>query len=127
LQLNKVELEKELEDTWTELLAHIYKAVNWKQIARSKSAYDIFEHRLEFARYERDIPSVIQKLCNTLSLQAPPLPLDTIEFLRDNEKQALSLMRRMPKLLTLKAAKRAKEIRELRGLKLNKEKQERGD
>lgn len=105
-------LDDKIESAWVELLAYIYKAVNWKQIARSKTAYDIFEHRLEFARYERDIPSVIQKLCNTLSLQAPPLPLETIEFLRENEKHALALMRRMPKLLTLKAAKRAKELKE---------------
>ena len=106
-----MELSKEIEENWIEILAYIYKAVNWKKVARSKSAYDIFEHRLEFARYEADIPSLIQKLCNSLSLQAPPLPLESIEFLRANEKEAMILLRKMPKLLTLKAAKRAKELK----------------
>ena len=109
MQSSKMDLK--LEDAWTELLAHIYKAVDWKRIARSKISYDIFEHRLEFSRYERDIPSVIQRLCNALSLQAPPMPLDTIDFLRKHEKDALKVLRKMPKLLTLKAAKRAKVLR----------------
>ena len=106
-----MELNKEIEENWIEVLAHIYKAVNWKKVARSKNAYDIFEHRLEFARYEPDVPSLIQKLCNTLSLQAPPLPLDRVEFLREHEMDAMKLLRKMPKLLTLKSAKRAKELK----------------
>lgn len=110
MQLNK-EAERKLEEAWTELLAHIYKAVDWKRVAKSKNAYDIFEHRLEFSRYEPDIPSVIQKLCNTLSLQAPPLPLNVIEFLREHEKDAMRVLRKMPKLLTLKAAHRAREMK----------------
>jgi len=112
LELNELsKLEKKLEEAWVDLLAHIYKAVDWKKTARNKSAYDIFEHRLEFSRYEPDIPSVIQRLCNTLSLQAPPMPLDTIEFLRQHEKESLRILRKMPKLLTLKAAQRAKELK----------------
>lgn len=113
MQLNK-EAERKLEEAWTELLAHIYKAVDWKKVARNKNAYDIFEHRLEFSRYEPDIPSVIQKLCNTLSLQAPPLPLNVIEFLREHEKDAMRVLRKMPKLLTLKAAHRAREMKKMK-------------
>ena len=44
-------------------------------------------------------------------MQAPPLPLDSVEFLREHEKDAMKLLRKMPKLLTLKAAKRAKELK----------------
>lgn len=106
--------EKQLEEAWVEVLAYIYKAVDWKKIARNRSAYDVFEHRLEFSRYQPDVPSVIQKLCNTLSLQAPPLPLHVIEFLRQHEKEALRVLRKMPKLLTLKAAKRAKELKNIK-------------
>lgn len=105
------DLDRALEDAWTELLAHVYKAVDWKKIARNRVSYDIFEHRLEFSRYESDVPSVIQRLCSSLSLQAPPLPLEVIEFLREHNKDAMRILRKMPKLLTLKAAQRAKEIK----------------
>ena len=103
--------EKRIEEAWVEVLAYVYKAVDWKKVARNRSAYDIFEHRLEFSKYEPDIPSVIQKLCNSLSLQAPPLPLEEVDFLRCHEKLALKLLRKMPKLLTLKAADRAKQLK----------------
>jgi hypothetical protein len=106
--------EKEIELNLIEVLAHIYRSVNWRKVARSKISYDIFEHRLSFSRYEKDIPSLINKLCNTLSLQAPPLPLDRIRFLRDNEAEAMKIVRKMPKLLTLEAANRAKELRDLK-------------
>ncbi|WP_456478146.1 hypothetical protein [Geoglobus ahangari] len=105
------ELERIVEDALVEWLAHIYRAVDWKKTARNHSAYDIFEHRLEFSRYEPDIPSIHQKLCNTLSLQAPYVPLDVMEFLRKHESIALRILRKMPKLLTLKAAQRAKELK----------------
>ncbi len=104
-------LDRNLEEAWTELLAHVYKAVDWKRIARNRIPYDIFEHRLEFSRYEPDVPSVVQRLCNALSLQAPPLPLDVIEFLREHNKDAMRVLRKMPKLLTLKAAQRAREMK----------------
>ena len=97
-------LEKDIEDTWVIVLAYIYRSVNWKKMARNRSSYDIFEHRLCFARYEPTVPDIIQKLCNTLSLQAPSLPLDRIEFLRKNSDIALEIVRRWTKLLTLKAA-----------------------
>lgn len=106
--------EKELEQNWINLLGHIYKAVNWKKVAKSKISYDIFEHRLSFSRYEKDIPSLINKLCNTLSLQAPPLPLDCIKYLRDNEVKAMKIIRKMPKLLTLEAANHAKHLKEIK-------------
>ena len=104
-------LSNEIEQAWVEVLAHIYKAVDWKKVAKGRSAYDIFEHRLEFSKYERDVPSVIQRLCNSLSLQAPPLPLDRVDFLRQHEEEAMKVLRRMPKLLTLYAAQRAKELK----------------
>ena len=103
--------ERKIEEAWVEVLAYVYKAVDWRKVARGRSAYDIFEHRLEFSKYEPDVPSIIQKLCNSLSLQAPPLPLDEIEFLRQHEKLALKILRKMPKLLTLKAAERAKQLK----------------
>ena len=104
-------MNEKVEEALVEWLAHIYRAVDWKKVARNRSAYDVFEHRLEFSRYERDIPSVHQKLCNTLSLQAPYVPLDVMDFLRKHEGVALRILRKMPKLLTLRAAFRARELK----------------
>lgn len=103
-------MRSELEDVWVSVLGHIYHAVNWKQVARNRSAYDIFEHRLEFSKYEKDVPSVIQKLCNKLSLQAPYIPIEDIEKLRLHEEEAMKILRKMPKLLTLKAAEYSKNF-----------------
>lgn len=103
-------MESETERKVVEVLAYIYRAVDWKRMHTSKISYDIFEHRLEFARHEKTMPELIQKLCNKLSLQAPPLPLDDVEYLRNHESEALSMIRKIGKLLTLKAAKRAKQL-----------------
>jgi hypothetical protein len=102
--------EKEIEKNWVSILGHIYHAVNWKKVARNRISYDIFEHRLSFSRYEKDIPSLLNKLCSLLSLQAPKIPLLSVEFLRENEELALKVVRKMPKLLTLEAAEESKKI-----------------
>ena len=100
-------MRSELEDVWVDVLASIYRSVDWRKIRRSP--YDVFEHRVEFAKYERDVPSVIQKLCDSLSLQAPPIPLDKVEKLRENEEEAMKVLRKMPKLLSIMAATKARE------------------
>jgi len=102
--------EENVEESLVQVLSEIYSAVDWKKMRKSRSSYyDIFEHRLSFSRYEKDIPSLLNRLCNSLSLQAPPLSLDEIEFLRLHEDVALSIVRKMPKLLTLKAADKTKK------------------
>jgi len=30
--------EKQIEEAWVEVLAHVYKAVDWKKVARNRSA-----------------------------------------------------------------------------------------
>lgn len=112
---SKVIEESRIEDAWVEVLAHIYNAVDWKRIIRGKrSPYDVFEHRLEFARYEPTIGQVLQKLLNTLNLQLPKLPLNQIELLRENEELALKVLRKIPKLLSLKAIEKAKELKRVK-------------
>lgn len=103
-------MQSDVEEKLVNVLAHIYKAVDWKRMNTSKISYDIFEHRLNFAKNQRGVPEMIQKLCARLSLQAPPLPLDDVEFLRDHENDAMKMITDYGKLLTLKSAKRAKEL-----------------
>ena len=97
--------EKEIEEAWVNVLADVYSAVNWTKMRKARSSnYDVFEHRLSFSRYEKDVPSLLNRLCNSLSLQAPELPLEDINFLRRHESVSMRVVRRMPKLLTLEAA-----------------------
>ncbi len=104
----KIEEHKEVVDDLTELLGHVYKAVNWKKM-RSRSAYDIFEHRLEVASYQNSIPAMLKKLCHGLNLQAPgKIEPDLIERL-DKSDVALKLLRRWTQYFVYKAAEYAKK------------------
>ena len=97
------------------VLGHIYRKVNWRKMG-SRSSYDIFEHRIEYSKYEIDLPKVVQKLCDKLSIQAPVYAdgvqdwLESMEYCRRHEKESLNLIRTQGKLLTLLAAERSKEI-----------------
>jgi len=101
---------KELEETWAEVLAHVYAQVRWSRI-RGRRHLDVFEHRLEYAKYEPDVPSALQRLANALSLQGVSVPLDKVELLRAREEEAMEVLRRWTKLLALKAQVRAKELK----------------
>lgn len=103
--------EKLVEALWVELLAHIWNQVKWRRI-RGRRHLDVFEHRLEYAKYEAGVPSVLQRLGNTLSLQGVNAPLEVIEGLRKCEDVAMDVLRKWTKLLALKASIRARELRE---------------
>ena len=102
---------KEVEDAWVEVLAHVYAQVRWHRI-RGRRHLDVFEHRLEYAKYEPDVPSALQRLANTLSLQGVNVPLDKVELLRTREEEAMEVLRRWTKLLALKAQMKAKELKQ---------------
>jgi hypothetical protein len=99
-----------VEEKLVNVLAHVWNQVNWRRI-RGRRHLDVFEHRLEYAKYEPDIPSVLQRLGNSLSIQGLNLPVEDVELLRKCEDVALDMLRRWTKLLTLKAYVRAKELR----------------
>ena len=99
-----------VEEKLINVLAYVWNQVNWRRI-RGRRHLDVFEHRLEYAKYEPDIPSVLQRLGNSLSIQGLNLPVEDVELLRKCEDVALDMLRRWTKLLTLKAYVRAKELR----------------
>lgn len=92
------------------LLGIIYRSVNWKKISRI--SYDVFEHRLEVATYNEDVPSFLKKLCNGLSLQAPPIPISLLESLEKENELVLKLIRSWPQYFVYKAAQVSKMIKE---------------
>jgi hypothetical protein len=99
-----------VEEKLVNVLAHVWNHVNWRRI-RGRRYIDVFEHRLEYAKYEPDIPSVLQRLGNSLSIQGLNLPVEDVEFLRKCEGEALDMLRRWAKLLALKASVKARELR----------------
>jgi hypothetical protein len=102
--------ESVVEEKLVNVLGYIYSQVKWRKM-RKRKPLDVFEHRLEYAKYEQDIPGVVQRLANTLGLQGVNAPLEDLEYLRRCESVALDILRRWTKLLALKASIRAKEIR----------------
>jgi len=92
------------------VLAHVWNSVKWRRI-RGRRPLDVFEHRLEYAKHEPDVPSVLQRLGNTLGIQGLQVPVEDLEFLRENEELALEVLRRWTKMLALKASIKAREIR----------------
>jgi len=98
-----------LEERWASVLAHVWNAVKWHRIRRRP--LDVFEHRLEWAKHEPDVPSVLQRLADSLGLQGLQVPVDDVEELRRDEELALDVLRRWTKLLALKASLKAKELR----------------
>jgi hypothetical protein len=99
-----------VEERLVSVLGYIYSQVKWRRM-RGRRPLDVFEHRLEYAKYEQDIPGVVQRLANTLGLQGVNIPVEDLEVLRRCEDVALDLLRRWTKLLALKASIKAKEIR----------------
>jgi hypothetical protein len=102
--------ESAVEERLVNVLAHIWNQVRWRRI-RGRRPLDVFEHRLEYAKYEPDIASALQRLANTLSIQGVSAPLEDVEFLRQCNEEAMDVLRKWTKLLALKASVKAKELR----------------
>jgi hypothetical protein len=108
------DLARLVEERWVSVLAHVWNQVRWGRI-RGRRPLDVFEHRLEYAKYEPDVPSVLQRLGNSLSIQGLNVPVEDVEFLREHEGLAMEVLRRWTKLLALRASVRARELRGGRG------------
>jgi len=102
--------ESIVEEMWVVVLARVWNQVRWWRI-RGRRHLDVFEHRLEYAKYEPDVASALQRLANTLGIQGVDAPLDAIERLRRCNDVAMDVLRKWTKLLALKASIRAREER----------------
>ncbi len=102
--------ESLVEEKWVNVLAHIWNQVKWSKI-RGRRHIDVFEHRLEYSKYELDVASTLQRLANSLSIQGIHAPLEDIETLRSCNDIAMDVLRKWTKLLALKASIKARELR----------------
>ncbi|MGC8988367.1 hypothetical protein, partial [Infirmifilum sp.] len=98
------------EEMWVEVLAHVWNAVKWRKI-RGRKHIDVFEHRVEYAKYESDPASFLQRLANALSIQGVVVPVETLERLRGCSDLAMDVVRRWTKVIVLKASVKSRELR----------------
>jgi hypothetical protein len=110
-----------VEEKLVNVLAYIWNQVRWRRMRRRRPL-DVFEHRLEYAKYEPDIASALQRLANALSIQGVSAPLEDIEFLRQCNEEAMDILRKWTKLLALKASVKARELRAQRAQAQGEEK-----
>ena len=84
------------------VLGAIYSKWNKKSI---RNPYDVFEHRIQYAKNERTVGEFVEKLCNKLSIQSPSLKIheaqwmSSIEYARANENEFMDKIRRETKLM----------------------------
>ncbi|MEM1633985.1 MAG: hypothetical protein QXN08_08815 [Nitrososphaerales archaeon] len=93
-----------VEEAWVEVLSQMFAQAVPKLFSKTKRSWiDVFEHRLEFSKYEEDVPSVLQTLGNRLNIQGLNVPLDKVEYLKTCNDLALDVLRRWTKYLALKS------------------------
>jgi hypothetical protein len=101
----------EIEEKLVEVLERVYSAVDWRRVAGGKFPWDVFCHRLKVASYQATIPQFLEKLCHGLGLQSVNVDPDTLDFLRERESEAMSLLRKQSVYLALHAIKGVREKR----------------
>ena len=105
----------ELYDEVAEVLALAYKRVNWRKMG-SRSAYDVFQHRLKTSSSQSSVTKFIDKLCKGLSLQSISADPSDIEYLEDHKDDVLRMIREESVYLTLLSAKKAKEMKKYKAV-----------
>jgi len=79
----------------TRLLAHIYRAIDWRRIRTSKSRYDIWNHRVRAAAKRATLAEFASKLCNFFGIQSlPERAIELIDALQPRERDCLAYISR---------------------------------
>ena len=100
----------ELYNKVAEILALAYRRVNWRKMG-SRSAYDVFQHRLKTSSSQSSVTKFIDKLCKGLSLQSISADPEDIEYLEERKDDVLRMIREESVYLTLLSAQKAKEMK----------------
>ena len=100
-----------LRELFANLVAYIYKNVNWKKIASGKEiAPNIFQHRMFFASKENTIEIFIERLCSSLSIQSPLIPMEIIHGIMIY-KNHMNYLREQTRIFTAYAMKLSKVLK----------------
>ncbi len=62
--------ESTIEELWVVVLARVWNQVKWKKM-KGRRYLDVFEHRLEYAKYEPDVASALQRLAKRKACKKP--------------------------------------------------------
>ena len=104
--------ESEIEQL-TRLLAHIYRAIDWRRIRTTKSRYDIWNHRVRAAAKRPTLAEFASRLCNFFGVQSVPLAaIALIETLQPHERACLNYIDRNHIYLATKSAIMWKQLTE---------------
>jgi len=96
--------ESEIEQL-TRLLAHIYRAIDWRRIRTTKSRYDIWNHRVRAAAKRPTLAEFASRLCNFFGVQSLPLAaIALIETLQPHEHACLNYIDRNHIYIATKSA-----------------------
>ncbi len=71
----------ELDEMIVYVLAKTYIRVPWRRVARGRSAYDVFQHRVKVTSYMPTVRQFIEKLCHRLWLQSISVDPEIIDRL----------------------------------------------
>jgi len=106
MRLSETEVEK-LE----RLLAHIYRAIDWRRIRTSKSRYDIWNHRVRAAAKRATLAEFASKLCNFFGIQSlPAQAIEIIDELKPRERACLAYISRNHIHIATKSAVQWKQL-----------------
>lgn len=101
---------KKTREDLIQVLAAVWRRVNWARICRGRrSAADIFMHRLKVASYQPTFPCLLEKLSHGLGLQSVDVSSSILERLRENEEEALQIVREETIYLTILAKEEARK------------------
>jgi len=102
--------ESEIEQL-TRLLAHIYRAIDWRRIRTTKSRYDIWNHRVRAAAKRPTLAEFASRLCNFFGVQSLPLAaIALIETLQPYERACLNYIDRNHIYIATKSAVMWKQL-----------------
>ncbi|MFA5635131.1 MAG: hypothetical protein WC977_04415 [Anaerovoracaceae bacterium] len=95
-----------------ELLAHIYRRIQWAKINTAKNAWDIWNHRVRASATRLNLNEFASRLCNHFGLQHLPLEtLPILSALRQDERSILNTMHTEHIPMAMMAVARAKEMK----------------
>ncbi|HPQ05403.1 MAG TPA: hypothetical protein PKZ88_08075 [Methanothermobacter sp.] len=102
--------EKIVEDL-AEVLARTYKKINWRKIG-VKNSHDYFTDRIGAASRSNTIGKFLNELTRLCGITYVNIDPQIVERLRENEKQALKLLRDETIYVAMRTIERVEQLRE---------------
>lgn len=87
--------DEQLETHWIAVLSEYWRQADWDQFSnQQKPRADSFGERLEVATRAGGVTAALDKLAKGLGMASPSLPTEHLDPLKDNERQAMRVLRR---------------------------------